>query len=368
MDEGDRSAYKRASKIQWSAVLTRIPVSLLLVLSLAACSTTGDDTAKGGDNSGTDDACEVTASPLSPVDGQADFYYRAALTMQLSAADPTASIAVLDSTGAAVAGTTTVDAATNIASFTPAAPLMPSSAYTLTLSWCHGEATISFSTSAYGSALTADLAGKTYAVDPASGQFVAPAGAGAILGGLLSGKVLLGITSQTTTINMIGALSQVTSDLQDTCDRTAEIPPVDFSGSPYFHLAPGDVTLSIAGTEFQIGMMSMSGTFSSDGTSFAGGTLSGELDARGLAPLVTEQLGETSPDALCDLLLGLDVPCEACVADGAVYCLNVLIEDIGADETGETIGAITEADCNETCALSCDNSECPEAAAYAICD
>ena len=60
--------------------------------------------------------------------------------------------------------------------FTPDAPLTSGGAYTATVDYCAGPATFDFTVSSLGAPLSADITGKTYAVDLASGNFVEPAG------------------------------------------------------------------------------------------------------------------------------------------------------------------------------------------------
>jgi len=250
--------------------MPRRPAFLLVVLALTACTGKADDTATPLEE------CGITVSPLYPTDGQTDVYARSPLDLQLSAADPTAVIGVKDTNGNPIAGTTSFDETGTLVTFTPMAPLAPVTAYTLTLSFCTGEVSIGFTTSDLGSPLASTLEGRTWAVDPASGRFVQPPGAGDLLGGLLGGNVLLSVLQEGATLDMRGALSAVGSNDQDTCNRTVDLPSIDFSESPYFELPEGDVTLNIAGSDITIGGMHMTGTFAADGTWFGGGTLSGD--------------------------------------------------------------------------------------------
>jgi len=91
------------------------------------------------------------------------------------------------------------------------------------------------------------------------------------------------------------------------------------------------------------------------------------LDARNLDALISAALGETTPDAVCDLMSTAGIPCAPCASDGASYCVDVVIDRIAASETGAPVASIDVPDCNETCALSCDNAECPEAADFPVC-
>ena len=103
---------------------------------------------------------------------------------------------------------------------------------------------------------------------------------------------------------------------------------------------------------------SVSGTFSSDGSYFGFGSLSGETDARDMGPLFVELGGTTDPEEICGLMQGFGVQCGTCSSDGQPYCINVLIEGITATETGDTLGLVCEPDCHENCSQSsCDSPQ-----------
>jgi hypothetical protein len=340
-------------------------ITVLAAITLAGC-TAGKDSGNETVDPGN---CAVTAAAEYPVDGQPDAYYRSRVEFDLSDADDTASVALADSSGAAVDGTSSLEDDAELVVFTPASPLAPSTSYTATLTWCGGENSITFTTSALGAATTVDLVGKTYNVDITSGRFVEPAGVGDLLGGLLENSILFGVTEVTdSSITFRGAISEEGNPNQDVCTPSLnDFPAADYS-DPFFNLTASELNLSVAGFELNIDAINIAGTFAADGSYFGGGELNGELDARDIGPLLKGQIDDTSPDAICDLLIGFGVSCAPCSSDGESYCANVVIDQlIGTEQTGE-VQEINQEDCFEGCAASCDNAECAEASTFDVCN
>jgi hypothetical protein len=350
----------------------RISYIVLTTLALAAC---GKDKEGSGDEESdvTDpNECAITAEPTYPANGAVDAYYRGAIEFELSDADDAATISVADASGADVAGTVSRIEDNKTIYFTPSAALSPSTSYTSTLTWCDGEtAEATFTTSSLGEPLTADITGKTYVVDLASGNFVEPAGVGELIGSLLTQSVLLGVVSSEPTAEGLvirGALSGEDGLTQDTCTQTLEdFPAADFTQSPYFEIPEGDVPLNVAGYEITINSMSISGTFAADGSYFGGGVLKGELDARDIGPLLKDQLEDTSPEYVCDLLLGFGVSCIPCSSDNEPVCARIHVNQLTAELTSGTLIEVAETECHESCADSCTNKECAEADTFPVC-
>ncbi len=326
-----------------------------LIGLMFACS--GDKTGETGEEvvaNSCPDGAEITISNTYPTSDAANFYISDSIEFTLSAEDPAATLSLTGPEGD-VAGTSAVDG-TKV-TFTPDAPLAPSSAYTASLSYCNSEepVDVAFSTSELGEALTTDIVGKTYAVDLASGNFVQPPGIGSLLGGLFTNNILLGITGADANLEIMGAISVEGSTDQDMCTETfTDFPAADFSGSPMFSIPEGDVTLSVAGYTATIYSLSVSGTFAADGSYFGGGELSGELDARQLVDIVGGLMdGVESADDVCGLVAGFGVSCSECSSDGEAYCVTLEVNRLVANETGVTLEAIDEE------AITA-NSECAE--------
>ena len=352
--------------------MTRFNMAAIAALALIGCTSDKDS---GPDDSGTTvttdcpDGEEISAAAEYPEDGEPNFYYRSPIEFSLSGADSTATIAVEDSAGTEVAGAVSFSDDGETVYFTPSSPLTASTSYTATLTWCAGSASVGFTTSSLGAPLTADLTGRTYNVDITSGRFVEPAGVGDLLGGLLENSILLGVTSVTDSeISFRGALSNTEDTNQDVCNPSLEgFPAADFSEQPFFVLASDSLDLDVAGFELSIASINISGTFAADGSEFGGGVLQGELDARELLPVVKAEGLADSAEGICDLLIGFGVACEACSSDGEVFCATILVDQLVAVEQSGELQEVTQSDCFEGCADSCDNSECAERETFAVC-
>lgn len=339
--------------------------TIIAAIALVGCT--------AGKDSGTDttdpSSCTITAAAEYPVDGQADAYYRSRVEFDLSDADDTASVALTDDSGAAVDGTSSLEDDGELVVFTPASPLAPSTNYTATLTWCGGESSISFTTSALGAATTVDLTGKTYNIDITSGRFVEPAGVGDLLGGLLENSILFGVTEVTdSSLTFRGAISEAGNTNQDVCTPSLnDFPAADYA-DPYFNLSANELNLSVAGFELNIDAINIAGTFAADGSYFGGGELSGELDTRDIGPLLKGQIDDTSPDAICELLIGFGVSCAACSSDGEAYCATIIVDQLIGTELDSEVQEVNQANCFEGCAASCDNAECAEASTFDVCN
>ena len=348
-------------------------LGLLLSFGMFACS--GDKTTETGNvDTATDTAtqgCGIEIDSTYPVPEAIDMYYLGNLVVELSDPDDSASLVLMDASGAEVAGTTSVDDDT--LTFDPTDALMPSSAYTLKVTTCTGEAEVNFTTSALGTALSEGdeaIVGKTYALDISSGTFVEPAGVGDLIGGLLENKILIGITSVANSeMSIRGAISDGSSIDQDFCTETLEdFPAADFTTSPYFEIPKGDVTLSVAGFTATIYGLSVSGTFASDASYFGGATLEGELDAREILPLLGDAgLDAETPEEVCGLLLGFGVQCVSCDSDGEPLCVRLVVERLTADETGNELGLVCEAECHASCSENSEECTEPQAADLGEC-
>jgi hypothetical protein len=337
--------------------------SLLAPLALAAAC--GGDKGEGDEGSAGDDGgatvCSADLASTFPLDGASDFFYSYTMEFKFSgeAAAEEAAAASVTVTGAAgdVAGTTSVEGATLY--FTPSAPLAAAAQYTATVSFC--EATdepkapsISFSTGPLGDVVAdpASLEGRTYTVALSQARFVKPEGVADLLLGQLTSDILIGVTAtEGTSLKMGGALSTVIGGPQDFCNPSIDFPEAaDFSDNPLFQVGPADVIIAAAGFDIPINSLMISGAFASDGSYFGGGILAGQLDARSLAPLVAELLGSDDPDEICVLLQSFSVSCNACDSDGAVYCVDVYVDSIRADEKADTVlECVDEQDCHPSC-------------------
>jgi hypothetical protein len=349
--------------------------SSLLVACAALFACSSDKSTDSGDiaeASAEEQGCDVTIDETFPVSGASDFYYRGVLAFELSDDDSTATLALQDSAGAAVAGEHTMDG--DMHWFMPAEALAPSTSYVAVLNYCGDEdpVNVEFSTSSLGGAVDggdASLVGSTYAVDLSSGNFVEPAGVGDLIGGMLENNILIGIKDVADgKLHIRGALSEAGNVNQDYCAQTLEsFPEADFSESPYFQIPEGNVDISVAGYDVTINSMSLSGTFAADGSYFGGATLSGELDARDIGPLLEGTIDSTEPEEICGLLMGFGVQCVECSSDALPYCISLVVDRLAADNTETTIGLVCETECHESCSENAETCTEPQAADLGEC-
>ncbi len=296
-----------------------------------------------------DIACE-NSFVAYPLPNTPDAYYRTPIEATLAELDPAATITV-----EGVQGTQSFRGNTLV--FTPAAPLAPSTTYNVTVTHC-AESTYSFTTSAVGGTVdTADLAGKTYALDLASGRFVHPEGVGSLLQQYLTTDVLVGVvSSDNTSIQMVGAIGieEASPPAQDTCNATIPFPQADFAANPFFEIGPETTTLNVEDFEITITDLMISGAFAPDATYLTGAVLSGSIDTRPLVPLLGD--AEAGEDAICKLAESIGVACEPCPAGGN-FCLSIYVDSIDAASTGTSLQVIAsqeDACLREECATDSD--------------
>mgnify|MGYP006928191190 CR=1 FL=1 len=318
-------------------------LGILAAAMMVACgSGDGDgDSGTTGDDDDDDNGCQDILE-FFPADGETAVYYRTAIEFTLESTDGSEVITVDGATGTS----TIVD---NKVVFTPDTVLSPSTSYNVTLDWCGGPTSTTWTTSAVGGAADeADLIGSTFALDLGSGRFVTPAGIGPLIQQQLEQPILIGVVDITgTDLQMMGALG-LTDETQDMCSPSIDFPvAADFSENPYFVIGPDAITLDIEGIEILIEDMVISGAFAPDGTYVAGATLAGAIDTRPLAGLV----GATGDDnAICDLVVTFGVACEAC-PDQSNFCLSVFVDNMQADGVPGSLVPVDQAaiDANTDC-------------------
>ncbi len=229
--------------------------------------------------------------------------------------------------------------------------LAPSTSYSATISYCRGDATVNFTTSDLGIAIADEsgLVGRAYSLDLSSGRVVVPEGVGAALAPYLEFEILVSVKDLTgTDLTITGAIGDDDNPgTQDYCTPTFDFPAADFTGSPFFQLGPQRTEIAVAGYEVTIDDLLISGTFSSDGSYFGGGVLSGLIDTRPLVGLVFDD--EDDENAICDFILGFGVSCVTCPDGSGDFCLELKAVDLVAEDSGATVEDIALEDCHEQC-------------------
>jgi hypothetical protein len=346
----------------------------LALLALAACSTKSDDdddddddgggdsgiwgdagagagAGAGGDpGGGTGEPCDTAITADHPRDGQSNFYHRSPLVVELSAATGDEVLTLSDGDGGAVSGSNANDGTT--LTFTPDAPLSPSSRYFAGVTLCGSElAEYEFSTSELGTPTDGcSVTGRTYQVDLVGARFIAPVSIAELLMGQVGDELVFSATSQTS-----GSIEWMSGGgaegVQDECVETVSWPRSSWS-DPHFRLGPEDAELHLAGLDVVVSDLAFAATLGSDCASYGGGMLTGEIDARVVAPLLVDLLGISDPDEFCATMTGFGVTCLPCGADGEPYCIPLDIRDVSATATSGAIEEISAADV-------AGNSSCP---------
>lgn len=206
----------------------------------------------------------------------------------------------------------------------PQAPLAPSTSYELSVQTCRGGTVLGFVTSDLGGALQVserDLVGRTWTLELADAEWLAPAGLAPLFRANVDGVFLLGISwVQGDRIDLIGTQGLVSGGQiqQDARLATWDLPTADFSLSPRLRTGADRVVLDIQGVPLPIEGFAFEATLSPDGERLGDGRLRGRLDVRGAGEL----LGRGgSSEAVCELAAASGLPCVAC-EDGEVGCLD----------------------------------------------
>ena len=305
----------------------------LLLFACAGDETDKTATADTGTTMPTDPgSCQNSVSDIFPEPDTDTVYYRTSIRFTLGAADPGAVITLADNDGNDVPGTTTVQDV--VVTFTPDAPLEPLTLYTATLTQSPDSncdpASVTWGTSEVGQPTTVDVTDTVYDLDLDSGNWVIPPGVGDLIATLIADadiEILIMPTAVKAKASFLGALGDG-DQAQELCTETIPLGGATFD-DPYFELSADALPLAVEGLNITIEDLFLSGSFAPDGTSISGAVLAGAVDTRPLVPLLDPQGKDT---AVCDLVAGFGIPCEACSDGTGDFCLSVRVEDIVANE------------------------------------
>jgi len=327
----------------------RITTVLFAVFALGCKG--GDDGDKAKDTDVKDDGCPTEIVEFHPADADGAVYYRTAIEFTLVDGDGSESITVIGP-GGDLAGTSSIVEGKVV--FTPSTPLESSSQYTVTLDWCTGPTTTTWTTSEVGAAVDGPaLINSTFTLDLQSGRFIDPPGIGDLIQQSIPSdlSILIGVMDVVDNdIWMMGALG-LGDDTQDVCQPSIDFPvAADFTENPYFIVGPDEIELELEGILVKIEDLMISGAFGPEGAYLAGAALAGEIDSRGLSELI----GATGDDdAICDLAITFGVTCTPCSSDSEPYCMTVFVDSIDADGVpGVTLVTVEQEDVDGN--IDCD--------------
>ena len=294
----------------------------------------------------TEEPCLAEVLEITPEDGEDDVFYRDALTVAFTEDASQAVFALTNDTSGEVVSTTTSWGTGNLmATLTPGVPLQGSTVYTLTASICEVTSHASFETSAYGQPIEGGnetLTGKTSVLLFENVNFTQPENIGSILSLYFDVPLLVGVlgadSAEIDVVAALGYFDNVAGYKQRMNEPTWTFGQVSLDESAYFTGAVSELDLGYGNVSIPVYNFGLSGTFSPDASHFAGGTLSGKVDTRHMAPL----LGETDENAACELVGALGVSCEPC-PDGEEFCLTIFGEEIVSEEVpGVTLVEVAE--------------------------
>ncbi|MEZ4239969.1 MAG: Ig-like domain-containing protein [Myxococcota bacterium] len=296
---------------------------LAILAAGAAVACTGDK-----DTTSTDECNSVLLGSF-PDDGAQDVYYHTVVDAILGQPEESSSIAVTDGSGAAVAGTVQHD--DRRVWFTPDAALTAGETYTAVLDWTCGPDQWSFTVGAdAGDPVDpAALADHTYLMDLTSARYAWPVGLKAAMQVFLQAHLLLAVDEASASGIRFSAgsaliprggdpLEQDVCSVTDQWDTLADFPNPDFS----VHL--DRMSLEVAGDDFVMLDLTVSGSFTPDGERIVGGAIDGVLDA---ASLVTELQADDVEDA-CRQFASQGVDCLTCPDGVTVSCIPMVLDDM----------------------------------------
>lgn len=308
--------------------------------------------------------CDISIVETIPFPDSTNAYYRSPITVVLSDVDPEASITVSTSE-TAVSGELLREDTTLI--FQPEEPLMPSTQYEISVSYCGSEepAKINFSTSDVGAPLnggTTILEERSYVVDLSQGTVIEPLGIGDFLQTLLNNKFLIDVQQVNPTQAFVRmALSKTNTTEQNLCVPTIEeFPIVELEQAPYFTLSGTNIPIVIDEYQMLLYEFSTSGTINPQATEFVEMDAYGLLDLREVFPILQDfNLNADTVDDFVTYLEDLSVEISSCM-DGQNYCMTIVMSDLKALEIQQDVTAVCEPNCHTECEAQSETCDTPQ--------
>lgn len=285
----------------------------------------------GDTDTDTEEPCLAEVIEITPEDGEDDVFYRDTLTVAFSEDASAAQFTLTnDVTGVELSTATSWGDGNLMATLTPSSPLEGATLYTLTAAICEVTSHATFETSDYGQPIDGgneSLIGMTSVLLFEDVKFTQPENIGSILSLYFDVPLLVGVlgaeASQIDVVAALGYFDNVAGYKQRMNEPTWTFGQVSLDGSAYFDGSVPEIDLGYSNVSIPVYNFGLSGTFDPDGSHFAGGTLSGQVDTRHMAPL----FGQTSDTYVCELIGSMGVSCETC-PDGEDFCVTILGEDI----------------------------------------
>ncbi len=301
----------------WLALLLTGCMSDVAILGPAG--TAGSDIDEGDEGPvATDDAlsCSSQIAWMNPESGAELVPVDAPLSVGFDAAlgeDASWSLTV-----SGVSGTAALSADRLSATFTPDAPLSTESTYTLSATACAESVERSFTTR--GPSVSAeDLEGRSWVLDMADAEWVAPASSPVFVPLLDLPSFMLQVDTSSGAPHLIGRFAGETGEgpAPLPCAPVLDFGVLDLSDSPRFTTTEDSLEFRWLGMSMSASALHLSGSFAHGGSAVAELSLGGLIDTR-----IVEAL--TGVESLCEQSAALNEPCEPC-ADGANSCLQAFV-------------------------------------------
>jgi hypothetical protein len=280
-----------------------------------------------GDTDGatdTGDPCAPALTPLHPLPGATDAPTGSSVWVVLDEPVGDAAILLRDAAGEAVPGSPRWSGDT--LGFRPVPELQPNRSYAVEV-WACGERVDgwNFRTGDAGTSLDAcDPADRTYTLDLNHALWVDPPGMDDVLLGTFTTPVQVGVARMDGTAATLHIGGAAEGTPQDCVPATAHDATLD---GARLHMAAADRTLVLGDVYVEVQDMAVRADLARDCGALVGGTMTGTLDARQLAPAMGGAYGIASPTALCEALIGLQVQCQDC-GDGSPTCIPLEVQDL----------------------------------------
>jgi hypothetical protein len=226
-----------------------------------------------------------------------------------------AMLTLIDGAGNPVLGTASLDGDTAV--FTPDAPLLGGSSYTLGISSPCGDEVRHVTTLVDG----AGLVGQVWELDWASGEWTVPGSPVELMFRVVIGSEALQVEILAADQARLGSeVIKAPPWPQDLCAPTADL-PLDLSVNPAFSIAP--LALQAGGVPVPLEAGAITGHIAQGGGSLTEVTLTGAFDIAALDPVV-------DGGSACDTFASFGLTCGLCPVSGATTCIAAQIDQVPA--------------------------------------
>lgn len=301
------------------------------------------------DTSSTTTICAPHIVEMMPEDGKEDIYYRDTFAFRFSMMPKTIDVAMYEN------GDTYIDGLAQFEGdwlvWEPLDPLLPETAYEMTITWDCDQEEVSWVTSDVGYPVEVDLTGMTYALNLADATWKSPAGASSLLSTLLVSTHLL---LEVVDVEPAPDFPNPAIDLrvatwydgaQNECAPTIDL-RADWD-DPYCEVTATELEVVTDTFYLEIWGFGLSGSVAPDGSRWQGLKLWGLVDTRDMADAFGLASGN---NAVCQLMGAFGVACVQC-PDLFNYCLDIEVIDVDAPRVNYDIIPVSTDDVS-------NNSEC----------